>query len=177
MKIEKKLNKALKTKDENLIHSIFEEIYKEYGKLVYFKIMEYIKEEESAKDLMQDVFVSFFNNINFIKLESIKYYLLTSAKNKSINYLKNKNNNTVIYEDYIYNLEEAKNIDSLEYKNVLYKMREILSDFEIKIVLRHTLDDLSFKKLSKEYGKSINTILSTYFRAIKKIKEALDNEK
>ena len=177
MTIEKKLNKALKTKDENLIHSIFEEIYKEYGKLVYFKIMEYIKEEESAKDLMQDVFVSFFNNINFIKLESIKYYLLTSAKNKSINYLKNKNNNTVIYEDYIYNLEEAKNIDNIKYKNVLYKMREILTDFEIKIVLRHTLDDISFKKLSKEYGKSINTILSTYFRAIKKIKEALDNEK
>ena len=91
MTIEKKLNKALKTKDENLIHSIFEEIYNEYGKLVYLKIMEYIKEEESAKNIMQNVFVCFFNNINLIKLESIKDYLLNSAEKRTINYLKCKN--------------------------------------------------------------------------------------
>ena len=177
MSFETRLSKALKSKDKHKIDSVFEEIYLEYGKIVCFKIMNYIKNQDVANDLMQDVFVSFFNNLNKIKFDSIKYYLLTSAKNKALDYLKNKNNNIIIDEKYVYDNEELIDYDNTMYKDVISKMKKILSDFEIEIVLKHNLDNLSFKELSKIYDKSVNTILTTYYRAIKKVKDAYKNEK
>ena len=149
MSFETRLRKALKSKDKHKIDSIFEEIYLEYGKIVCFKIMEYIKNQDVANDLMQDVFVSFFNNLNKIKFDSIKYYLLVTAKNKALDYLKNKNNNIIIDEKYVYDNEELIEYDNTMYKDVISKMKSILSDFEIEIVLKHNLDNLSFKDLSK----------------------------
>lgn len=169
------MKKNIESNNSKKIYDSFEKIYLQYGKLVCFKIMEYIKDQSIAEDLMQDVFLSFFNN--YEKVKNVKYYLISSARNKAIDYLKNKNNSIVIDEKYIYDNEEiSQDIDLTLYDDVLSKMSEVLSTFEIEIVLKHTIDNLSFKSIAKTYNKSINTILTTYYRAIKKVKEKFENE-
>jgi DNA-directed RNA polymerase specialized sigma24 family protein len=81
MTLENKLNRALKSNDINKIHEVFDEIYTIYGKLVYFKISQYVDNKLHVEELTQDVFVSFYNNIMTSKITNIKYYLVTSAKN------------------------------------------------------------------------------------------------
>ncbi len=56
------MKKNIESNNSKKIYDSFEKIYLQYGKLVCFKIMEYIKDQSIAEDLMQDVFLSFFNN-------------------------------------------------------------------------------------------------------------------
>lgn len=178
MSIETKLNNALKSKNETIINSVFEEIYQKYGKIVYLRLFEYLGKKDVVEDLLQDVFVSFFNNLNKIKLNNIKYYLLVSAKNKALDYLKSQNNDLIIDSNYVYDNEEIiESKTSIEFNELIFKMKSILTKEEIDIVLKHIVDGYSFKKIAKEQSKSINSVLTKYYRALKKVKEVYKSEK
>ena len=90
MTLEKRMKRAIKSNDIRIIHEVFEEIYVTYGKLVYFKIMQYVSNKLDVEELTQDVFVSFYNNLKCTDILDIKYYLVTSAKNKAVDFIKKK---------------------------------------------------------------------------------------
>lgn len=171
MELEQKLKHALKSNNITTIHETFEEIYNEYNRLVYFIIIKYVRNSEDVKDLVQDTFISFYNNINH-NINNIKYYLITSAKNKSLNYLKS-NKEILLNDDFIYQVEENQQNNNIEYLDIIDKMTKILSEFEMEIVLQHNIYGLTFKEISIKYGKKIGTILSLYNRAIKKFKKGI----
>ena len=95
MTLENKLKRALNSNDINKIHEVFDEIYSTYGRLIYFKISQYVDNKLHVEELTQDVFVSFYNNIMNSEIINIKYYLVISAKNKAIDYLKTKKENVI----------------------------------------------------------------------------------
>ena len=173
MNFENKLKQALKSNSIEQIYSVFSEIYYFYYRLVYFTIMKYISIPNDIEDLTQDVFVDFFNNLN-IKIDNIKYYLLTSAKNKSINYLKSKNNN-IEYSDLIKYKNIAESTNNKNYDDLINMFKQYLSDFEIEIIIQHIIYDYSFKELSKIYNKPLKTIFSIYNRAKNKLKERYES--
>ena len=76
MTLENKLKHALKSNDINKIHGVFDEIYTMYGRLVYFKISQYVDNKLHVEELTQEVFVSFYNNIMNSEIINIKYYLV-----------------------------------------------------------------------------------------------------
>lgn len=173
MTLERKLKHAIKSNDINKIHIVFDEIYRLYGRLVYFKIMQYIDNKLDVEDLTQDVFVSFYNNIKYIEVLNIKYYLVVSAKNKALNYLKKKKE--IVINDEKTVLEKEDVIKSnIEYEEIMAKMKCFLNNFEIEIIIKHNIDGYSFKELSIEYNKPLNTIISIYHRGIKKIKKGCE---
>lgn len=122
MTLEKKLKHAIKSNDIDKIHIVFDEIYITYGRLVYFKIMQYVDNKLDVEDLTQDVFVSFYNNIKFIEVLNIKYYLVAFAKNKALDYLKKKNE--IVINDEKAVLEKEDTIKSnIEYEEIISKMQ------------------------------------------------------
>jgi DNA-directed RNA polymerase specialized sigma24 family protein len=70
------------------IDIVFKEIYDKFYKLVAFCIARYVKSKQDVEDLSDDVFVNFYKHINSIEISNIKYYLTTSAKNTSLNFLR-----------------------------------------------------------------------------------------
>ena len=166
MTLENKLKKAIKQKNSQKIEYVFEEIYYEYGKLVGFIISKYINKREDIEELVNDVFISFSKIILKNEINNIKYYLVTQAKNVSINFLKSKNNNIdLVYEDkYIDNMY----ITNSKYYELINEMKQSLSDEEINIILLHTIYNYSFDELSKKLNKPLQTIATTYRRAVKK---------
>jgi len=175
--LEKKLKQAIKSNDIIKIHNIFEEIYTMYGKLIYFKISQYIDNSLDVEELTQDVFVSFYNNILHIEVLDIKYYLVTAAKNKAIDFLKKKEISTIVDDKSLYEIEDFTSNNS-QFNEIIDAMKCFLNDFEIEIILKHNLDGYSFKELSKMYKKPLNTILSIYHRSLKKFKKGNeDNER
>lgn len=177
MTLEKKLKCAIKSNDNKIIHDVFEEIYVTYGKLVYFKIMQYVTNKFDAEELTQDVFVSFYNNLYSTNILNIKYYLIASAKNKAIDFIKKKKEVLISDEKTIFEVEDV--VDKcIEYDEIIEAMKKFLSEFEIEIIIKHIMDDLSFKQLSIQYKKPLNTIISIYHRALKKFKKEREkNEK
>ena len=169
MNFEKELKLALKSNSIEQIHSVFEKIYSFYVRLVHFTISKYISSPSVIEELTQDVFIVFFNHLNS-SINNIKYYLLITAKNKSIDYLKS-NNSKIEYSD----LKLYRNIidesNSINYTDIINRLKEYLNDFEIEILIEHILYGYSFKELSKKYNKPLNTIKSIYLRAKNKIKE------
>ena len=57
-------------------------------------------------------------------------------------------------------------------------MEHCLTTFETEIILKHVVYDYTFKELGILYNKPLNTIISTYHRAVKKfLKGENQNEK
>lgn len=177
MTLEQKLKHALKSKDSSAIHLVFEEIYCTYGKLIYFTIMQYVKNNMDVEDFTQEVFLSFFNNLRKTEIKNIKYYLVVSAKNRAINFIKSHQNKFILDENIIYSLEQVDDKNE-NYILIISNMKKYLNNNEIDIIIQHSIYDYSFKELSLKYNKSINTIISIYHRAIKKyLKGVSKNEK
>jgi RNA polymerase sigma-70 factor (ECF subfamily) len=174
--LEQKLKLALKSADEQKIHKIFNEIYTTHGKVVYFTISQYIDNRCYIEDLTQEVFLNFFNRLNKTEISNIKCYLVISARNSAINFLRNKKVEIELDErKLIYNLCEKEDSDlCVDAINILNK---VLDSEEVYIILQHVLYDQSFKNISIECDKNISTIMARYYRAIKKVKKAMRLEK
>lgn len=170
MSLEQKLNKALNSNNEELMHDVFEEIYNSYSKLVYFIINQKIQNKMDSEELTQDVFIAFFNNITKTSIKNIKYYLIQSAKNKVLNYLKQRKDNILFDENIVYEKVDNHNHDK---DDVINRMHEILNDFEVEIIVNHIIYDYTFKELSVIYNKNINSIISIYNRALRKYKKGV----
>lgn len=176
------LNNLEEELDHALHHSldkvklVFDKIYKKYSNLVYYVIMKSITCKEDCEELTNDVFVNFFNRINsFDANRSIKYYLIQSAKNKIVDYQRGKKDNTVTYNDDIY-IEDDKSYDDFIYRNLIDEWKLIVSEFELQIIVYHVIYGYTFSELSEMYGSNVNTIKSTYKRAIAKIRKYYDSK-
>lgn len=174
MDLEHQLKKALQANDASKLNYVFEQIYNSYSKLVYFTISKYLSNTLDIEELTNDVFIRFFNQLNKIDFKSIKYYLMTSAKNAAINYLKKNKIETI-------NIDEVTLPDYDEqlspiYWDVIKQMQIILNDHEIQIIMKHNIEGKQLKEIAHEMNTSPNTIKSIYRRAIKKVQQKYKKE-
>lgn len=161
---ETELLHALNSHEEAKINQAFEHIYDRYVKLVYFVIAKYIDDEEDIKDLINDVFLQFFNHAHQIHT-SIKSYLTQTAKNASIQFLKKQENNCIPLED-TYLLQSAGK--TYTYEILIRELAKIVGDEAVNIILLHSVDDLSFKSIGERLDMKENTVKTIYHRAILK---------
>lgn len=79
-------------KEARFIQHIFEDAYQKYGSKILRNILKYISDEEVASDLLQETYLSFWeqlcNNKNILSSES---WLMVVSRNKTLTYLKSKN--------------------------------------------------------------------------------------
>lgn len=173
MSLEKKLLRAIKSNNRYTIDNVFELIYYEHCKLVGYVISKYVSKKEDVEELVNDVFMSFYKAAFKIEINNIKYYLLKSAKNVSMDFYRKKSNKLeVVYnEENVFEYIESK--DSI-YGYLLNEMKKVLSDEEINIIILHLIYDYTFKELADKYHKPISTISSVYNRALKKFKKGVN---
>ena len=89
MKEPQKILKVIKSGNREKIDREFSEIYEKYKGLVCFILTKYIDNQFEIDDLLQESFISVFNNIDRIKTD-FKGYIVSISKNKALNYLKQK---------------------------------------------------------------------------------------
>ena len=136
----------------------------------------YIDNLEKAKDIVQDVFIKFWNNnITFEDKVALKSYLYVSVKNKSIDYLKSKE----------YKLtQRVDSLDCFELESDLYFdkeffMEEVSSAIEkglktlpekCRAIVGLSMNGFKNKQISEELGISINTVKTQKKIAYKKLR-------
>lgn len=176
MSIERRLVDALKSKNSMKIERVFLEIYNANYRLVYFCVTHFVHVKEDIEEIVNDVFINFYNHIYNINIEgSIKYYLTRSARNACINYLKKKENqNITIDSTYLENITYVQ----YEYNDNLFidKIKKILNKEEFNILFEHVVIGYSLKEIALKLNISLNTIKSKYRRSLKKIKDAFGGE-
>ena len=141
-------------------------IFEKYRHLVYYVSFDIIKNEEDAKDIVNETFLKMFQHRKDIRNEvSLKYFLLVTAKNLSINrYHQNQS-----HLDYSDDLEGTK--DEGNVSLYLEKFKEVLDAEEYQYVVLHLLYDFSFREIAKANCKTTSMVSSKYRRGIQKLRD------
>ncbi|NQD72053.1 sigma-70 family RNA polymerase sigma factor [Sphingobacterium shayense] len=76
----------------------FDRLYNRYHRAVHLNILKFVKEPEIAEDILQDVFLSLWQNRSkFENYEAIGGWLFIVSHNKSLNSLRKKINESIEY--------------------------------------------------------------------------------
>lgn len=139
----------------------------------------YLENIEISKDIVQDVFIKVWENkIEFQSENTIKSYLYTAVKNKSLDYLKSKRVKTT---DHLSTLE----IEKIETE--AYFLREVVVVETSKIieeaintlpdrcaqVIRLSIKEFTNSQIAEELSVSINTVKAQKKIAYKKLRPLL----
>lgn len=150
----------------------FDAIYNKYWEGIYLYIAKIIKDEEVAQDLLQEIFVSFWLRCEELEIESLKAYLFTAARYRSLTYIKQniKQNNyeesmTEFFSQHDNSLEE--NIEAKELANFIDDQLQHLPDKMREIYVLSRKELLSHKEISERLSISDKTVKKQIGNALK----------
>ena len=163
----------------------FEQIFKTYhGKLFAFA-RRFVKDNESARQIMLDVFLNFWNQKEKVELiKNIESYLVVCTKNQCLNYLRSKTGKIKYYSETDLKLieYELKYYESPRVIDNLFaeKLQEEIDKAILKLPPQQQtvfklsrVDGLSSAEIAQKLGLSKRTIETHIYAALKYLKEYL----
>ena len=161
---------------------LFGVLYDRFSKKVYNKCIGFVKNEDDAKDLTQDIFIKlFFNLSRFKKQSKFSTWLYSFTYNFCINYInrdkaKKMSDISSSLDDHEYHLSSVEEVDEQELfelkANKLSEALELIAPEYKAILLLKYQDDVSLKELGKLLGAGESAIKMRISRAKKKVIEA-----
>ncbi len=168
--VEEKIIKALRSGKRKIVEEAFEEVYYQYYKLLYYIAVKMIEDSEKANDIVNDVFLAFFNNIQKIDLyKNIKYYLVASTKNSCLNEMKKQKLKIELNEEIVNQTIVEK--ESKFWEDYIEEFKNFLSMEEIEIIIDHLIFEYTFKDIARNRGTTLFSVSGKYKRALDKLKK------
>lgn len=147
----------------------FEKTYRNFYPKLFRIAAKLLQDSEDAKDVVQDVFTSYFHVVQGKKtINDLEKWLVRSTINKGVDY-KRKNARLVVLEDMQTNENIVENQnDAFEILNVL----ERLDKKEKTMVVLYS-EGYSYKEIAEITGRNFNSVGKTLSRIMEKIKKQL----
>lgn len=158
--IESILLKELKKGD----HAAFEKIFERYSKQLYQFSLSYLKSEEAAEDIVQEVFIKIWNNRKELKTNtSFQSYLFTIALNTVRKYFNQLSRLNELKHDILFDSSgyEAGFDDLTNYRFLFDKLHELINLMPEKrreIFIKKKIEEKSLKEISEELNISTKTV-------------------
>lgn len=150
----------------------FTSLFREHEKLIYRIAFTYLSNEQDALDAVQETAYSSYKNIRSLREPaSFKAWLCRIAANCSLDLLKSRRG----YVELDALLEMADPYSGREFSQVEFlDLLDTLSGKEKDILLSKLYFDFTFEMIARHKKLPVNTVKTTYYRAIEKlrIKEA-----
>ena len=159
--------------NHNTIKSInynsFQELYTKYSKLLYFYSLKFV-DEESAKDIVQDIFIQLWVKRDEIKFNSsVKSYLFAMARNNCLallekklvrkRYKEEKALKLQIEEVKFYQLRGGlKSLIEDEYEKVFVKAMAKIPKRSSEVFLLCRNQNMKYKEVANKLNISIKTV-------------------
>ncbi len=157
----------------------FELIMNKYMEKIIYFIYKFVKSIDVAEDLAQDVFVYILmNKEKYDSKYSLKAYLYTIAKSKSLNYIKRENKITFLQDnEYIFNEQEIEDIIFDKEQSQKLKIAiDNLPEPQNEIIYLVDIEELSYKEICKIFDMSLSQVKTLIHRGRKKLKKILMKE-
>lgn len=140
-----------------------------------------VKDYDEAEDIVQGVFVNFWNNENKEEIEAkAKHYLVRAVKFKCIDYqrkeiVKRKHEKEMIHVTDIW--EEEEETENTRLKDTLMLAISELPEKTRAVFMMSKLDGLSYKEIAEDLEISPKTVENQMGRAFRHLREKLANYK
>ncbi len=149
---------------------------KEYNKcvdanadMVYRFILKNIRDEEKARDIVQDAFTKLWEKVKNVSFEKSKSYLYTSAYNRMIDVIRKEKRMTLM-EDGHHHLNAESNGFS-DVKEILDEAVEKLPEVQKHVLLLRDYEGYSYKEIGEITGLNESQVKVYIFRARMTLKE------
>jgi RNA polymerase sigma-70 factor (ECF subfamily) len=153
----------------------FEPLLYRYEKKLYRYIYKIVNDHDTASDILQSVFVSFYIRIDRIDSETAGAYLYKTAYNKSLYYFRYLKKHIVFdpvdIEKYVVSRTdyEMENFEGLN-----QALRSLPLKLYAVIQLKY-YENMSYKDIASELGTTVKAIESLLVRARKALRDTMRN--
>jgi len=160
-------------------NKLFEESYSSLCNYAYAIVKDY----DEAEDIVQGVFVNFWNNEKRDELvDKAKQYLVRSVKFKCIDYqrkavVKRKYEKETLHTQEAVVQEDIGEDDSTNMKDVLMMAISELPEKTREVFMLSKLDGLSYKEIAEHFDISPKTVENQMGRAFRHLREKLKSYK
>lgn len=139
----------------------------------------YLRDEALSEDIVQSIFVNFWEKKDSFPVSCpVKSYLYTASKNKSLNYLRNRKNQSRIAGELMLKSEPInQSVDQyLEFEELRQLIFSAVDGLPVQCKIIYQLsrnEDLTNREIAEKLGLSVKTVENQITIAIKKIKDFL----
>ncbi|MCF8309647.1 MAG: RNA polymerase sigma-70 factor [Bacteroidales bacterium] len=187
---ESKYNIGQKEEDKKLIERLrkgeekaFETLFQQYYEPLCVFALQYLPDEDAAKDLVQEMFFKIWEKrTNFYITTSLESYLYRSVHNQAINFLNHekikKSYKDKILESFrrkIHNDEQAYNEIKLE--DAVNQSVESLPEKRKKIFKLSRYEGMKYSEIAAKMDISVKTVEAQMTQAIKSLRDKLKDYK
>jgi len=159
----------------------FTQIIKKYQEKLYWHIRRMVVEHDDANDILQNLFIKVWNNLDSFREDSQLYtWLYRIATNESLTFLnKQKRRHLISFSNEISNLSNKIEADSyfdgnkLEWKLQLAIQK--LPEKQRAVFMLRYFEEMPYEKMSKVFNTSEGALKASYHHAVKKIERFILN--
>ena len=160
----------------------FNLLVRKYQERVYWHIRKMVIDHEDTDDVLQDVFIKIWKNINNFREDSSLFtWIYRIATNESLNYLKKKKRRFMlplvdIKSELEAKLDQSPLIDGDEIQIRLQKALLQLPDKQRLVFNMKYFDDMKYDEIAEITGTSVGALKASYHHAVKKIEDIISSD-
>lgn len=139
---------------------------------LYNFALKFLRNEEDAQDIVQDVFEKLWINRKKVDNDKAKSWLFTTAHNGMINFINRSKKSIAMENDALPDLVKAE-VNIFESNEVVQRAVGILPPLQRSIILLRDLEGYSYDEIAATLSLSSSQVKVYLFRARKKIKKQL----
>jgi len=177
---EKELIADLKTEGKK--DMAFHILVKTYQERLYWHIRRIVVSHDDADDILQNVFIKIWKNVDSFREDSALYtWLFRIATNEALSFLhKNRKQNIFSLDDSENHLSEEprtdKYFDGDELQTKLQAAILKLPDKQKIVFNMKYFEEMKYEEMSEILQTSVGALKASYHHAVKKIEEFFENE-
>ncbi|HLT42580.1 MAG TPA: RNA polymerase sigma factor [Sphingobacteriaceae bacterium] len=156
----------------------FTMLLNKYQERIYWHVRRYVLNHDDADDLVQDIFVKIWNNLDKFRADAKLYtWIYRIATNESITFLNKKKqmlNVSLNEESSSYLLDTLTQTSYFDASKAELKLQEallILPDKQRLVFNMKYFEDLKYDEISEILGTSVGALKTSYHFAVKKIEK------
>ncbi|AYA36109.1 sigma-70 family RNA polymerase sigma factor [Hymenobacter oligotrophus] len=167
----------LKFRDPAARNVAFNQLVRKYQQRVYWHVRKMVIDHDDADDLVQDVFVKVWNNLeNFRADASLYTWIYRIATNECLNFLQSKRRKFFLPLNDVGAELSAKleADDSLAADEVELKLQKAilrLPDKQRMVFNLRYYDEMPYEQMAEVTGTSVGALKASYHHAVKKIEQ------
>ncbi|RKD88171.1 RNA polymerase sigma-70 factor (ECF subfamily) [Mangrovibacterium diazotrophicum] len=180
--VDLELNRNQLTLLKNGDMQAFDTIYNRYCKRLYYFVIRYVKSDEDAEEIVQEVFIKVWENRERINVfSSFESFLFTIAYNSTISLIR-KRVSEKKYLDHLASIQETQNapevVNEVQFHELNERVNQLIAELtprQQEIFRLSREEGLSHDEIAVRLSLSSNTVKNHLVSALKYLRSNLDN--